>query len=95
MDIPLTGSLFSLDSALTLILCVLAIEAFGLLIWSARDRSAPRFANLVGNLVSGAFLVSALKLAVNSAPPAAILLCLTGSLFGHLFDLSRQVGRKS
>lgn len=69
-----------------LILAVIAVEA--LVLWR---RGAIPVARFLPNLLSGAFLVAALRIALLPDGPWPLLLaCLGGSFAAHLYDLYRM-----
>lgn len=68
------------------IIALVALEAvvlFGLRAWGRGPAAVP----YVGNLLSGGFLLLALRSALGGGPPAYIWLCLLASLIAHIVDL--------
>lgn len=70
-----------------LLLIVLEIVALALL---SRVMRAPRLPDLLGTLLSGLFLVGALKSCVAGAPWTITAALLLAALAAHMFDLWRR-----
>ncbi|HAE02826.1 MAG TPA: hypothetical protein DCL95_01360 [Rhodospirillaceae bacterium] len=70
------------------ILLIIAAEAL-FLIYRAKNKG-PTVARFLPNLISGAFLVLALRLALGEVHWLALLACLAGSFAAHLYDLWRM-----
>lgn len=87
-------SLFASGRVVDLILGLIALEAVALAVYrsrTGRGLAVPRFA---GFLLSGAFLMLALRAALVDAWWGWIALCLGASLVAHLVDLrQRWIGR--
>jgi len=82
---------FLLDGrAIDWILGLVALEAVALALLRHLWRRGPSPLALVGNLLSGAFLLLALRNALAGASPGLIGLCLAGSLVAHLADLAAR-----
>ena len=82
---------FLLDGrAIDWILGLVALEAAGLALLRQVWRRGPSLLALVGNLLSGAFLLLALRNALAGASPGLIGLCLAASLIAHLADLTAR-----
>lgn len=86
---------FLLDGrAIDWILGLVAIEGVALALMRQFGRQGPAALALVGNLLSGAFLLLALRNALAGASPGLIGLCLTGALIAHLADLAARWERR-
>lgn len=75
------------------LLAITALEGVALALfhrWTGRGIST---AEIVGNLLSGAFLVLALRCALSEAPWPWLALCLLLALIAHLADLRARFGR--
>jgi hypothetical protein len=70
------------------ILVIIAAEA--LFLTHRATRGGPALARFLPNLISGAFLVLALRLALGGAHWLTLLACLAGSFAAHLYDLWRM-----
>ena len=82
---------FLLDGrAIDWILGLVALEAVALALLRQLGRRGPSLLTLVGNLLSGAFLLLALRNALAGASAGLIGLFLTGSLIAHLADLAAR-----
>ncbi len=73
--------------AIDAILMLVALEAIVLSAIRLFWRRGPATVSLIGNLLSGAFLLIALRNAMTGGSPTMICLCLIGALFAHLADL--------
>ncbi|GAB0147424.1 hypothetical protein L0E83_05465 [Marichromatium gracile] len=83
-------SLFTSALVIDLILGLIALEALALALihrWSGKGLPP---AEVIGFLLSGAFLMLALRAALTDAWWGWVGLWLTASLFAHLFDLIRR-----
>jgi hypothetical protein len=79
---------FLLDGrAIDGILALVACEGVGLIAIRLLWRRGPPTAALIGNLLSGGFLLVALRNALIGGSAALIGLCLTGALIAHLADV--------
>ena len=75
-----------------LLLLVTALEGAALAVfhrWTGRGIPP---AEILGNLLSGAFLVLALRCALTGAPWPWLALCLLLALLAHLIDLRVRLG---
>ena len=82
---------FLLDGrAIDWILGLVALEGAALALLRQVWRRGPSPLALVGNLLSGAFLLLALRNALAGASPGLIGLCLAASLIAHLADLAAR-----
>lgn len=70
------------------ILLIIAMEA--LFLAYRANRGGPALIRFLPNLISGAFLILALRLALAGAPWPSLLACLAGSFAAHLYDLWRM-----
>jgi hypothetical protein len=82
--------LFASGLVADLILALVAVEALLLLAYRRRTGRGPAPADLVLNLLAGAFLVLALRFALVGAGGAWIAACLGAALVAHLADLRRR-----
>lgn len=73
-----------------LILVITAIECALLLGYAAWTRRGIRPADLLPNLLAGACLILALRLATSGADWTAVGACMLASLAAHLADLRRR-----
>lgn len=73
-----------------IVLAAIALEALALWAYRRATGMGPRLLDLAGAMVSGAFLVLALRLALTGAGAGPILLATTGALAAHLADLARR-----
>ncbi len=73
-----------------LILLAVAAEILLLYLWLPRSGSSLRLGELLPNLIAGAALLAALRLALTNAPWAMIAVALTAALLAHLVDLFRR-----
>jgi hypothetical protein len=69
------------------IVALVALEAGALLIWRAVTGRGPSPLPLLSNLLSGAFLLLALRNALSGASSVWVAACLLASLVAHLADL--------
>lgn len=74
-----------MTSWIDLILVMIAVEGFGLWVLRWRTGRGPRV--LLPNLLAGAMLLLAMRLALTGAPLASVGLSLFGALVAHLSDL--------
>jgi hypothetical protein len=72
--------------AIDWIIALVAVEALAILALRASGRG-PAALPFAANLLSGAFLLLALRGALGAASPAMIGLCLSGALIAHIADL--------
>jgi hypothetical protein len=80
-------ALFASGRIVDLILAGMILEAAVLLAWSLRG--GPRPGTFLPMLVSGMFLLLALRAALSGAWWGWVGACLSGALLGHLADLRR------
>jgi hypothetical protein len=73
--------------AVDLILAGVALEAGAVLSWRAVSRRGPPPLALLSNLLAGAFLLLALRNALNGNSGAWIAVCLLAALGAHLADM--------
>ena len=71
-----------------IILLMVALEI--VFLHSLRSRGAPALATLLPNLLAGACLLLALRLALGQASWVWLALALSGSLVAHLLDLRQR-----
>ena len=71
------------------ILVLVAAEAVAIYVLH-RLRGGLALTNVAPMLLSGTFLLIALRLALTDAEPAMILVCLTGAFLAHIADLARR-----
>lgn len=76
--------------AVDLVLIAMIVEMAVLAVWSRRFGSGVRPTDLIFNLLAGACLVLALRVAISDLWPGWAALCLLGSLAAHLMDLRRR-----
>lgn len=74
-------------------LAAIVIEAVVLVALRARTGRGMRVADVIGQLLAGAFLLAAVRSAVTGAPAEQTLLLMSASFPAHLFDLSRRARR--
>lgn len=84
------AELFASGRIIDAILVAVALEAAILLIWRRRSGRGPAAADILGNLLSGAMLMLAVRGALVGAAWPWIGLCLAASLVAHLLDLRRR-----
>jgi hypothetical protein len=73
--------------AIDWILALVALEAAALLARRALRARGPKPLSFIGTLLSGAFLLLALRNALAGGSPLVIWLCLTAGLVAHVADL--------
>ena len=73
--------------AIDVILARVAIEAFALVIFRIVSGQGPATLALIANLLSGAFLLLALRNALGDGGPWVLMSCLTAALIAHFADL--------
>ena len=73
-----------------LILVMTALECVALLAYTARTGRGIRAADLLPNLLAGACLILALRLAASGAEWTVVGPCMLASLVAHLADLKRR-----
>jgi hypothetical protein len=83
-------SLFATGRIVDLILAFTAIEAVLLVAYHRRTGRGVAPAEFLGNLLSGIWLMLALRGALTGAWWGWIALCLAASLVAHLVDLRRR-----
>lgn len=81
--------------AVDLILVLVAIEGCGILAWRALTDRGPPAAIILPNLLAGASLLLALRIALTGASPGAISICLAGAFAAHGADLAGRWGKSS
>jgi hypothetical protein len=87
--------LFAGGRVIDLILGGVAIEAFAVVSWRLASGHGPTPTPFLANLLSGAFLLIALRNALAVAPWPWIACCLLAALAAHLVDLAgRWEGKK-
>jgi hypothetical protein len=86
------AELFATGRIVDLILVLVVLEAAWLLLRHRRTGRGPAPADLLGNLLSGALLMLAVRGALVGAAWPWIALCLAGSVVAHLADLRRRLG---
>jgi len=69
------------------ILLLILVEAAALLLWRRRTGHGPAARAVLPNLLAGAMLLLAMRLALSDAAPAWVAVCLLGGLVAHLADL--------
>ncbi len=75
-----------------LILLLILLEAMAILVLNRLDPARPSPRALYPNLISGATLMYAVKLALVGAPWYALAACLGFAFLTHLTDLSLRYG---
>ncbi len=73
-----------------LILLLLVVELIALIVLRRVRRTGPRLGDVLPTLVSGAFLLLALRLALTGAQPTWIAASLAGAGLAHVADLVRR-----
>lgn len=68
-----------------LVLAIVAAEAIGLWLWRRHTSHGPR--TILSNLLAGAMLLLAMRLALGEASPVWIVMCLAAAGAAHLLDL--------
>ena len=86
------AALFATGRIVDLILVLVVLEAAWLVLRHRRTGRGPAPADLLGNLLSGALLMLAVRGALVGAAWPWIALCLAGSFVAHLADLRRRLG---
>ncbi|KAA2238105.1 hypothetical protein F0L46_07455 [Salinarimonas soli] len=86
------AGLFADGRIVDLVLLLVAAEAGALWLWRRRAARGPTWADLLPNLLAGAFLLLALRAALAGMPWIWIAAPLTGALLAHLADLARRFG---
>ena len=81
------AGLFASGRVVDVILALVVLEGVALIVLQRIRGHGPRLAILLPNLLSGAFLLLALRAALAGAWWGWIGLCLTGALLAHLADL--------
>jgi hypothetical protein len=81
--------------AVDLILALVAIEGGGILAWRAITGRGPRAAVILPNLLAGASLLLALRIALTGASPGALWICLAAAFAAHAADLAGRLGKSS
>ena len=81
--------------AVDLILALVAIEGCGILAWRAITGRGPPAAIILPNLLAGASLLFALRIALTGASPGAIAICLAAAFVAHGADLAGRLGKRS
>ncbi len=76
-------------AAVDLAFACIALEGVLFLAWR-RPPSGLRFTDVIGQLLAGAFLLVALRLALRGTHPAWVTVMLSASFPAHLFDLARR-----
>jgi hypothetical protein len=74
------------------ILGLVALEALAILAWRALTTRGPQPLAFMSNIITGAFLLVALRGAVSGAAPALIGACLIASFLAHFVDLAARWG---
>lgn len=69
------------------ILALVAVEAVALSVWRASTRRGPAPLSFLANLLSGGFLLLALREALRGESGSWIAICLLGALLAHCADL--------
>jgi hypothetical protein len=81
--------------AVDLIIALVAIEGCGILAWRAMTGRGPPAAIILPNLLAGASLLLALRVALTGASPGAIAICLAAAFAAHGADLAMRWGEGS
>jgi hypothetical protein len=81
--------------AIDLILALVAIEGCGILAWRAVTGRGPPAAIILPNLLAGASLLLALRIALTGAAPEAISVCLAAAFVAHGADLAGRWRKSS
>ena len=81
------ADLFSSGRVVDVILALVVLEGAALIVLRRIRGHGPRLADLVPNLLSGAFMLLALRAALAGAWWGWIGMCLTAALLAHLADL--------
>jgi hypothetical protein len=81
--------------AVDLILALVAIEACGFMAWRAMTGRGPPAGIILPNLLAGASLLLALRIALTEASPGAISICLAAAFAAHGADLAQRWGKSS
>jgi hypothetical protein len=84
------SDLFSSGHAIDIVLLVLAVEAFALWLWHARSGQGLPPLDLLGQLLSGALLLLALRCALTGGDYRLTALLVSASFPAHVFDLARR-----
>jgi hypothetical protein len=74
--------------AVDLALALVAIEGCGIMAWRALTGRGPPAAIILPNLLAGASLLFALRIALTGASPGAIAICLVAAFAAHGADLA-------
>ncbi|MEM9360148.1 MAG: hypothetical protein AAGB04_28525 [Pseudomonadota bacterium] len=73
-----------------IILALIALEIIGFALLRRLTGSTPRLADLIGTLLSGLFLIAALRSGLTGADWTVTASLLLAALLSHLFDLWRR-----
>ena len=84
------AALFASGRIVDLILVLTAFEGMVLAWWHRRTGRGPPATALLGNILAGAFLLIALRVALTGGWGGWIALALLAGLLAHVFDLSRR-----
>lgn len=89
MDIlePVLGPLFASGQVADIVMAVMALEAAVLAIWHVRTGRGPALFPLATNLLAGAALLVAFRLALTDSPWPPVALALLAAFVFHLLDL--------
>jgi hypothetical protein len=79
--------------AVDVIIALVAIEGCGILAWRALTGGGPSAAIILPNLLAGASLLLALRIALTGASPGAIATCLAAAFAAHGADLVGRWGK--
>jgi hypothetical protein len=82
---------FASGRIVDLILAFIAVEAAMLAAWRARTGRGLALADIAANLLAGAFLLLAMRMALAGAAWFWIAACLLASLAAHVGDLRRRM----
>jgi hypothetical protein len=77
-----------------LILAIVLLEAVGLWLWRRVSGRGLSIAEIIGLLLSGVFLILAVRAALTGAPWPLISLLLLLSFAAHLYELWRRLAEK-